>query len=58
MPMMLSLMSLTTVTGCTNFLPLMAIGGSNTPNELIFDPLAATHPVPLCNSLGRLQLNA
>ncbi len=28
------------------------------PNELIFDPLAATHPVPLCNSLGRLQLNA
>jgi hypothetical protein len=27
-------------------LPLIVIGSSKTPKEFIFDPLAATHPVP------------
>jgi len=58
MPMMLLLMSSTTVTGCTNFLPMMVIGSSNTPKEFILDLLAATHPVPLCNSLGVLSWKA
>jgi hypothetical protein len=37
-----------------NFLPLMVVGSSKTPKEFILDLLAATHPVPLCNSLGVL----
>jgi len=56
--MMLSLMSSTTVTGCKNFLPLIVIGSSKTPKENIFDPLAATHPVPWCKSLGLIPENA
>ena len=58
MPMMLSLMFSTTVTGCKKLLPLIVIGSSNTPKEFIFDPLAATQLVPLCNSLGRFPEKA
>ncbi len=58
MPMKLSLMSLTTVTWWTNFLPLMVIGISKTPKEFIFDLLAATYPFPFWTSLGLMFLNA
>jgi hypothetical protein len=58
MPMMLSLMFSTTVTGCIKLLPLIVIGSSKTPKEFILDPFAATHPVPLCNSLGHFPEKA
>ena len=58
MPMMLSLMFSTTVTGCKKLLPLIVIGSSNTPKEFILDPFAATQLVPLCNSLGRFPEKA
>jgi len=55
---MLSLMSSTTVTRCTNFRPLMVIGISKTPKEFILDPLAATQPFLFLINLGFKCLKA